>query len=66
MFDALLTTEDMSHLLRVSTRTLDNHITAGHLPKSIKIGRRRYWHRDVVDAWLREKAGIAQNDTDTH
>ena len=51
----LLTTEDLLSQLRISRKTLDNHVAAGLLPSPMRMGRRRYWQQEQVDAAL---AGI--------
>jgi len=48
----LLTTEDLLSQLRISRKTLDNHVAAGLLPSPMRIGRRRYWQQEEVDAAL--------------
>jgi excisionase family DNA binding protein len=54
LVEHLLTAEDMMAVLRVSRRTLDDYLARKKLPKHFKIGRRVYWHREVVEAWLRQ------------
>lgn len=46
--------EHLLVVLRVSRRTLDDYPARKKLPKHFKIGRRVYWHRQVVEAWLRQ------------
>jgi len=48
----LLTTEDLLSQLRISRKTLDNHVAAGLLPSPMRMGRRRYWQQEEVDAAL--------------
>ena len=48
----LLTTEDLLSQLRISRKTLDNHVAAGLLPTPMRMGRRRYWQQEQVDAAL--------------
>ncbi len=48
----LLTTEDLLSALRISRKTLDKHIAAGLLPAPMRMGRRRYWQQEAVDAAL--------------
>lgn len=48
----LLTTEDLLSQLRISRKTLDNHVAAGLLPSPMRMGRRRYWQQEQVDAAL--------------
>ncbi len=56
----LLTTEDMMAVLRVSRRTLDEYLAKQKLPKHFRIGRRVYWHREVVEAWLRQLGEVGE------
>lgn len=48
----LLTAEDLLDILRVSRKTLDNHLAAGRLPAPVRLGRRRYWARAAIEAAL--------------
>ena len=59
LVEHLLTTEDMMAVLRVSRRTLDDYLARKKLPKHFKIGRRVYWHRQVVETWLRQLGEVA-------
>ena len=61
LVEHILTTEDMMAVLRISRRTLDDYLAKKKLPKHFRIGRRVYWHRQVVEAWLRQ-LGEAGND----
>ncbi|AAZ97526.1 Possible Transcriptional Regulator [Thiobacillus denitrificans ATCC 25259] len=54
LVEHILTTEDMMAVLRVSRRTLDDYLAKNKLPQHFRIGRRVYWHRQVVEAWLRQ------------
>jgi predicted DNA-binding transcriptional regulator AlpA len=54
LVEHILTAEDMMAVLRISRRTLDDYLSKKKLPKHFKIGRRVYWHRQVVEAWLRQ------------
>lgn len=58
LVDQILTTEDLMAVLRVSRRTLDDYLAKNKLPKHFRIGRRVYWHREVVEAWLRQLAEV--------
>lgn len=48
----LLTAEDLLGLLQVSRKTLYNHVAIGRLPAPLRIGRRRYWPRAVIETAL--------------
>lgn len=50
-----LTKEDVAALMSVSKRTIDNWISDNTLPMPTQIGRRIYWHPDVITTWLNER-----------
>ena len=50
--DELLTPEDLLKLFKVSRKTIDNWVADGVLPKPIKMGRRIFWKRSEIDAYL--------------
>lgn len=54
--DELLDHHAVAQFLRVTTRTLRTWIQNGQLPKPIAIGRKQFWVRPVLDAWLKERA----------
>lgn len=57
--DALLTTEEVARLLRVSTRTLEKLIKSGTAPPHFRIGRQRRWSKHEVADWLAGRATAA-------
>lgn len=57
----LLTSEDLLARLRISPKTLGNLVAQGLLPAPMRIGHRRYWRRDVLDAFLDAKAVAASS-----
>jgi len=50
--DALLTTDEVARLLRVSLRTLEKLIKRGEAPPHFRIGRQRRWGSRQVADWL--------------
>lgn len=60
MTQALLTARELAAVLKYTEGSVYQLAsTRPHsLPPSMKLGRSLRWHPDVVDTWLREKAGI--------
>lgn len=52
-----LTKEAVAALMSVSKRTIDNWIADETLPMPVQIGRRVYWHPNVIVSWLDERLG---------
>jgi predicted DNA-binding transcriptional regulator AlpA len=48
----LLTSKDLLVSLGISQKTLGRHLSRGLLPQPIRVGRRRYWRVDQVEAAL--------------
>jgi len=46
---------EVSRILQVSIRTLENWQKAGRMPQSVNIGGRVYWHPQVFYDWLDKK-----------
>ena len=59
--DALLTAKDLAKILRYTELSIYNLAsTRPHsLPPAMHLGRSLRWHPDIVNAWLREKAGLS-------
>ncbi|WP_198005664.1 helix-turn-helix transcriptional regulator [Thioalkalivibrio thiocyanodenitrificans] len=56
----LITRHEAAEILRVSLRTLDALIERGRVPRPISLGGRRlYFHREQLDAWIRNQFGLA-------
>lgn len=55
----LLTKTDVAALLRCSIRTVEYLVKAGQIPAPIHIGRRPYWHDDLIQSWLGRRFGLA-------
>jgi predicted DNA-binding transcriptional regulator AlpA len=52
--DKFYSAEEIIGLLGISRKTLDNWIKEGHFPKPIKIGRRIFWRKEIVDNYILE------------
>src|SRR5690554_1037083 len=48
----LIDTNGHAALLNVSRTTIERWDQSGHLPKPVKIGRRRLWRRAEISAWI--------------
>lgn len=48
----LLTKAELARHLGITERTADALEKAGKLPKSIRVGDRKRWSRDVIVAWI--------------
>jgi len=59
--DAVLTTSEAAHLMRVSTRTLERLAETGEGPPRISVTARRvaYWRNDVL-AFLKARTSPAK------
>ena len=52
----LIDHHEIAQYLHVTTRTLRTWIKAGLIPKPVVIGRKRFWSKTVLEAWLRGRA----------
>lgn len=50
--DQFLTTEQLAEETGISIHTWRHWGRTGTGPASIRLGRRRYWRRSVVDRWI--------------
>ncbi len=48
----LYTSEDLLARLRVSPKTLNTLVARGLFPAPLRIGHRRYWRNDQLEAFL--------------
>ena len=48
----LMTSRDVSKLLRCSARHVRRMVSQGRFPKPVKIGRLSRWLPKAIDAWL--------------
>ena len=59
----VLNVKQVAELLNTTPQSVRNQVSRGgegvSIPPSFKLGARRVWLREQVEAWLREKAGIA-------
>lgn len=51
---ALMDARDVSRRLSVSTRTVWRLLSAGQLPKPVRIGRSVRWRREIIEEWILE------------
>lgn len=54
-----LTTEEVAELLRTSPESVRYWAHAGRGPKSFKVGRRRLYAVEDVDAWIAKARGVS-------
>ncbi len=47
-----MTKEDVSQVLRISIRTVENLVSSGAMPEPGRIGGRVLWHPEVFYIWL--------------
>ena len=52
--EVLLTAEETAKWARISLRHFWRLIASGEFPQGIRLGGRRVWHREELDAWFRE------------
>jgi len=50
---ALMDARDVARRLNVSTRTVWRLLSAGQLPKPVRIGRSVRWRHEVLEEWIR-------------
>jgi len=55
----LVSVPDLARSLGRTVRGLNKMIQRGELPRPFAVGRRRYWRRQTLDAW------IARRERDT-
>lgn len=49
------TPDELAKELGVAPRTLDRWISLGEAPDATMVGRKRLFHRDEIDKWLRAR-----------
>jgi len=52
----LITIEELSKILKVSTRTISRLKSEGRLPQPITIGRLVRWRRSDIETWLADRS----------
>lgn len=57
----LLDKQSVSVRLGVAQRTLEAMVSRNEFPPPVRLGKKAYWHTDVIAAWL-ERAFQAQRD----
>lgn len=50
--DDLVDQEGVAELFDVSTRTIRNWVSRGELLEPIKIGRKQFWLKSMIQEWL--------------
>ena len=58
----LLTTEEAAEHLRLSPRTLETYRVTGEGPRFCKLGKRVFYRRTTLDAWLNERERRSTSD----
>lgn len=56
LVDELIDHNKVAKHLGVTTRTLRTWIKNGQIPGPIRIGRKQFWVKSVLDAWLKDRA----------
>lgn len=56
----LITAAEVAHLLNVSTRTLWRLLSAGRVPRPVRLGGTVRWRLDEVRNWIAEGCPDAQ------
>lgn len=59
----LLTRQEAAKLLRISLRSLDKLISENEGPPTINLGRRVFFHRRLIKAWIDARFGLAAEDS---
>lgn len=54
--DELIDHHAVAQYLRVTTRTLRTWIRNAQIPEPIVIGRKQFWVKSVLDAWMKKRA----------
>jgi excisionase family DNA binding protein len=57
---ALVDVRGLSSLLGCSQGTVYRLVASGNLPRPIKLGSLRRWHRETVEAWIAEAIAAAK------
>lgn len=60
----LLTAIDLSALLQVSRRKLEEMVAAGEVPHPVRFGRIRRWHPDSIAQWLANQDAVVNRVSD--
>ena len=55
-----LTISELALVLGVSKRTIERRLKekSTDIPPSIKLGKRRKWHKQVTNTWIYQRVGI--------
>lgn len=58
---------ELSRVLRMSTRTIERNLKENpeSLPPSVKFGRKRLWHKQVIANWIGQLLAIQTSQVET-
>lgn len=59
--DETIDHHSVAQYLHVTTRTLRTWIKDGRILRPIAIGRKRFWVKPVLEAWLRERGRVSHD-----
>lgn len=58
----IMTITELAQILMTTPASIRNQLSRGRegisVPPSMRLGGRRVWHVEMVDAWLRKRAGL--------
>ena len=52
----LIDKHQVAGMTSLSVRTIERLVSTGRFPPPMRLGRRRLWHRQKLDAWLADGA----------
>lgn len=55
--------DDVAGMLQVSRTTIEVLLARGKIPRPVRLGRCRRWHREIVTRWMLEQAEKAASET---
>lgn len=59
----LITLEELAGILHLSPRTLQRKLSAGELPKPIRIGRSIRWQVTAIRKWIQDGCPIMKSSS---
>lgn len=54
--DELIDHHTVAKILGVTTRTLRTWIKGSQIPAPVRLGRKQFWVKPVLEAWLKDRA----------
>ncbi|OBW95203.1 helix-turn-helix transcriptional regulator [Gallibacterium salpingitidis] len=51
----IMTAKDVTDLTGITIQTLRKQYKQGKFPKPTKIGKKEFWHKDIINQFLRGK-----------